>query len=183
MNRMPPHIEMMIHKNPNAVLTERGIVLKRTDRIDELLSGIPNADELYGEHFDEIKAEQAENLRLATGLSEETETVGEQDGVIAPTVEKEADLDASKETSDDKPETNDTSGLAFPGSDDTRTAKEVSDYIQEANGGPDTFDVAFAAAKQNPKYAELSDEEITKRVQMSLAAKERMAKKKAEDAK
>lgn len=181
MTRMPPHIEMTIRKNPNAVLTERGVVLKRTDRIDELLIGIPNADKLYGEHFDEIKSEQSENLRLATSLPEGTPAVAEQDGSGLSDTETETDLETSEDNQDGKPEATDTDSLAFPGTEDDTTIKEASDRIQEANGGPDPFDLAMVEAKQNPKYANLSEEEIAKRVKMSLAAKERAAKKKSEE--
>lgn len=177
MNRMPPHIEMLIRKNPNAVLTERGVVLKRTDRIDELLTGIPDADKLYGEHFDEIKAEQAENLASVQPVKQEAvETKVETDSPETSTedADKEETPVIKQESVDD---------VAFPGAEDTSTIKETSDRIQEANGGPDPFDTALAEAKQNPKYANLSEEEIVKRVKLSLAAKERAAQKKSEEAK
>lgn len=171
MNRMPPHIEMLIRKNPNAVLTERGVVLKRTDRIDELLTGIPDADKLYGEHFDEIKAEQAENLAAVQPVK--------QEAVGTDSPETSTENATKEETDEDKQESIDDA--AFPGTEDDTTIKEASDRIQEANGGPDPFDLAMVEAKQNPKYANLSEEEIVKRVKMSLAAKERAAKKKSEE--
>lgn len=190
--RMPPHIEVMIRKNPNAVLTPRGVVAKRTERIDELLMGLPNADKMYSDHFDEIRAEQSENRKLATQAT--TETIDAPKAELADAGTKD-DVPESKPVLDvDKvaEEVADTaiklydaltpSQKAFEGSTegDDRTPQEVSDQIVEQNGYTDPFDAAFAEAKLNPKYKDLSDEEIKKRVQMSIAAKERAAKKKAE---
>lgn len=202
--RMPPHIEVMIRKNPNAVLTPRGVVAKRTERIDELLMGLPNADKMYSDHFDEIRAEQSENRKLATQATTETIEVAAKDDANVSIDAPKAEL-ADAGTKDDVPESkpvldvdkvaeevaetatklNDAltpSEKAFEGSSegDDRTPQEVSDQIVEQNGYTDPFDAAFAEAKLNPKYKDLSDEEIKKRVQMSIAAKERAAKKKAE---
>lgn len=189
--RMPPHIEVMIRKNPNAVLTPRGIVAKRTDRIDELLMGLPNADKIYSEHFDEIRSEQSANHELVKQKTTEAAPVGSKDDGVVPDTEgeskmelpeKEQQVTASEQTDVEAvQDTNSTEKeLAFPNTDDERTAQEVSDQIVEQNGYTDPFDAAFAEAKLNPKYKDLSDVEIKKRVQMSLAAKERAAKKKAE---
>jgi len=58
MNKLPPHIENEIIKNPTAVLTSRGLVKPNAGGIDELLIGIPNAAELYGEHFNLIRKQE-----------------------------------------------------------------------------------------------------------------------------
>lgn len=176
MNRMPPHIENMIRKNPNAVLTQRGIVLKRSDRIDELLNGIPNADTIYGEHFDEIRAEQAANLQLA---SEPAAIVVEETKQEAKQTDK---LPEEATASED----NDTAGTEGKESSEKSELesdeddKPVPDALVDTPVAEDVFQVALAEARANPKYKDLTEEELVKRVQMSIAAKERLAKKKAE---
>ncbi|AXF41514.1 hypothetical protein SHAb15599_00160 [Acinetobacter phage SH-Ab 15599] len=202
MNKMPAHIENEIRKNPNAVLTERGVVLIREGKLDELLIGLPNADQDYAEHFDAIRAEQAENLAIATGKPVETtsdeedkdedadetsgqddtkstDTTGDVDSTPAETPAETEQTPVSEQTPEDKE-------VAFEGTDDQRSVQEVSQVIVDANGGKTSeeilFDEAFAAAKKDPKYEGLDDEEIKRRVNLSLAAKARAAAKKATEA-
>lgn len=198
---IPEHIKQMIERNPNAVLTSRGIVLPRHNGFEELLSGIPNADKLYQKEFDEIRKKQKENREVAkvtTHIESKPETplepilkvedakVGE-DGLVHGTatvlsdekpVEEQQPADAPKETT---PEVE----VETPTPQETHSlddAEETSAASEAKVAAEDAEKAVAEAEKENTPKEEAPKEEVKPETAAQKKARERAERKAAKAA-
>lgn len=192
MNKLPPHIENEIRKNPTAVLTSRGLVKPNAGGIDEVLIGIPNAAELYGEHFNLIREQDVnretikpngENNESGTENSEtptgESLPVHETaaDGVTAATQSEETAESTDPVDTVEQPEGQPTESQSEPTADPTAQG-ETKEAESPAAGE------SAEELKKEPESVELTPEEkeAARRKALSEAAKARHAAKKAAEA-
>ena len=169
MNKLPPHIENEIRKNPTAVLTSRGLVKPNAGGIDEVLIGIPNAAELYGEHFNLIR-EQDVNCEVIQPKDKTDESTDSNDTLS----DSEAENNASAEgqTADSESESSEPEGQSTESQPEPTADQSLQDEAKEAES-PATE----AAVELTPE-----EKEAARRKVLSDNAKARHAAKKAAEA-
>lgn len=180
MNKLPPHIENEIRKNPTAVLTSRGLVKPNAGGIDEVLIGIPNAVELYGEHFNLIR-EQDVNRETIKPKDETDEGIDSNDTPSDSEAENNVSTEgqtADSESESTEPEGQSTASQPEPTAD---SAAQGETKEAESPAAGELVDEPKKELEKEPESVELTAEEkeAARRKALSDAAKARHAAKKA----
>lgn len=193
MNKLPPHIENEIRKNPTAVLTSRGLVKPNAGGIDEVLIGIPNAAELYGEHYNLIR-EQDVNREVIQPKEKEngsgTENSESPTGEPLPVHETAADGAAAAAQSEETTESTGSGDVAGGQSTESQPEPTADTAVQgetkeaESPAAGELVDESKKELEKEPESVELTAEEkeAARRKALSDAAKARHAAKKAAEA-
>lgn len=192
MNKLPPHIENEIRKNPTAVLTSRGLVKPNAGGIDEVLIGIPNAAELYGEHYNLIR-EQEINREIVKPNGEENGSGAENSEApkdrhvpVHETVSGDDTAATQSEETDQGDTAEHPEGQSTESQPEPTADQSLQDETKE-DESPATGTVADESKEElqeKPESVELTPEEkeAARRKALSDAAKARHAAKKAAEA-
>ena len=183
MNKLPPHIENEIRKNPTAVLTSRGLVKPNAGGIDEVLIGIPNAAELYGEHFNLIR-EQDVNREVIQPKDKTDEGTDSND--TPSDSEAENNASAEGQTADSETEHSEPEGQSTESQPESTADQSPQDEAKEAESpaAGAVADESKEELQEKPESVELTTEEkeAARRKVLSDNAKARHAAKKAAEA-
>lgn len=197
---IPEHIKQMIERNPNAVLTSRGIVLPRHNGFEELLSGIPNADKLYQKEFDEIRKKQKENreaAKVTTHIETKPETPTEpvlkvedaklgEDGLVHgnATVLTDEKTDEEQQPADAPKESTPEVETQTPAPQETHSLDDAEETsaAAEAKVAADDAEKAVAETEGQDTPKEEAPEEVKTETAAEKKARERAEKKAAKAA-